>query len=235
MLQYKTVYGIGAEDIDFVCLTGGHSTWYTVPLLFNGEGLCNGIAKEGEEETLNFEKLKKEPWRMEALSDSLPHESVARGLCLMDQKLIGALPSSNNVWVKITVDDKSSEIMQIIDKTSPLPITNTITHEIILKKYLFDSTNINAQINIYVGETLEKSELYTMQFNDDPESFISKIFGFLLVFAIFTKLDYKTKLTINFTMTEEGLLDVSGSLNIDDIKEIKFTSKDLHKIKNEQV
>lgn len=226
MLQYKTVYGIGAEDIDFVCLTGGHSTWYTVPLLFNGEGLCNGIAQEGEEETLNFEKLKKEPWRMEALSDSLPHESVARGLCLMDQKLIGALPSSNNVWVKITVDDKSSEIMQIIDKTSPLPITNTITHEIICLKHLFDSI-INTQINIYIGENLENAETYSMQFKNDSKSFWNYIRE--IIFPTFIVSVHKVKFIINFTMTEEGLFDISGTFNIDNNKICEFTLNDLYK------
>ena len=33
MSQYKYAK---PEDIDFVCLTGGHSAWYTIPKLFNG-------------------------------------------------------------------------------------------------------------------------------------------------------------------------------------------------------
>ena len=78
MAQYKYAK---PEDIDFVCLTGGHSAWYTIPKLFNGEGVCNYIAKEGKDpDALNFKKLKDEPWRMNAVLDALPHESVARGL-----------------------------------------------------------------------------------------------------------------------------------------------------------
>ena len=88
-LHAKT-YNISAEDIDLVLLTGGHSAWYTVPKLFNGDGIRGNIGvdhiHEGQTVSAShFSKIEKEPWRI--LSDPLSQESVAKGLVLYAEGL----------------------------------------------------------------------------------------------------------------------------------------------------
>lgn len=232
MAQYKYAK---PEDIDFVCLTGGHSAWYTIPKLFNGEGVCNYIAKEGKDpDALNFKKLKDEPWRMNAVLDALPHESVARGLCLMDQRMIYVTPSSNNVWVKINIDNKESEIIQVVNKLDDiLPIEKEISHEVnIPRNHVLGDLSVNAQIDIYIGETIEKAEHRTLKFRQDEGGFWTRFWGFIFIFPIFCPLLLLTKLTMKMVMTEEGIIEIDGEFKVDN-SSAKFTYDDLQLIENE--
>lgn len=232
MAQYKYAK---PEDIDFVCLTGGHSAWYTIPKLFNGEGVCNYIAKEGKDpDALNFKKLKDEPWRMNAVLDALPHESVARGLCLMDQRMIYVTPSSNNVWVKINIDNKESEIIQVVNKLDDiLPVEKEISHEVnIPRNHVLGDLSVNAQIDIYIGETIEKAEHRTLKFRQDEGGFWTRFWGFIFIFPIFCPLLLLTKLTMKMVMTEEGIIEIDGEFKVDN-SSAKFTYDDLQLIENE--
>lgn len=232
MAQYKYAK---PEDIDFVCLTGGHSAWYTIPKLFNGEGVCNYIAKEGKDpDTLNFKKLKDEPWRMNAVLDTLPHESVARGLCLMDQRMIYVTPSSNNVWVKININNEESEIIQVVNKLDDtLPVEKEISHEVnIPRNHVLGDLSVNAQIDIYIGETIEKAEHRTLKFRQDEGGFWTRFWSFIFIFPIFCPLLLLTKLTMKMVMTEEGIIEIDGEFKVDN-SSAKFTYDDLQLIENE--
>ena len=232
MAQYKYAK---PEDIDFVCLTGGHSAWYTIPKLFNGEGVCNYIAKDGKDpDALNFKKLKDEPWRMNAVLDGLPHESVARGLCLMDQRMIYVTPSSNNVWVKINIDNEESEIIQVVNKLDDiLPVEKEISHEVnIPRNHVLGDLSVNAQIDIYIGETIEKAEHRTLKFRQDEGGFWTRFWSFIFIFPIICPLLLLTKLTMKMVMTEEGILEIDGEFKVDN-SSAKFTYDDLQLIENE--
>ncbi len=232
MAQYKYAK---PEDIDFVCLTGGHSAWYTIPKLFNGEGVCNYIAKEGKDpDALNFKKLKNEPWRMNAVLDALPHESVARGLCLMDQRMIYVTPSSNNVWVKININNEESEIIQVVNKLDDiLPVEKEISHEVnIPRNHVLGDLSVNAQIDIYIGETIENAEHRTLKFRQDEGGFWTRFWSFIFIFPIFCPLLLLTKLTMKMVMTEEGILEIDGEFKVDN-SSAKFTYDDLQLIENE--
>lgn len=229
MAQYKYAK---PEDIDFVCLTGGHSAWYTIPKLFNGEGVCNYIAKEGKDpDALNFKKLKDEPWRMNAVLDALPHESVARGLCLMDQRMIYVTPSSNNVWVKINIDNEESEIIQVVNKLDDiLPVEKEISHEVnIPRNHVLGDLSVNAQIDIYIGETIENAEHRTLKFRQDEGGFWTRFWSFIFIFPIICPLLLLTKLTMKMVMTEEGILEIDGEFKVDN-SSAKFTYDDLQLI-----
>lgn len=231
MAQYKYAK---PEDIDFVCLTGGHSAWYTIPKLFNGEGVCNYIATEGKDpDALNFKKLKDEPWRMNAVLDALPHESVARGLCLMDQRMIYVTPSSNNVWVKININNEESEIIQVVNKLDDiLPVEKEISHEVnIPRNHVLGDLSVNAQIDIYIGETIEKAEHRTLKFRQDEGGFWTRFWSFIFIFPIFCPLLLLTKLTMKMVMTEEGILEIDGEFKVDN-SSAKFTYDDLQLIEN---
>lgn len=223
------------EDVDFVCFTGGHSAWYTVPKLFNGEGVCNYIAKDGKDpDALNFKKLKDEPWRMTAVLDSLPHESVARGLCLMDQRMIYVTPSSNNVWVKVTINGQSNEIMQVVNKLDDvLPVEKEIIHEVdIERNHVFGNLKIDAQIDIYVGETLENADHRILKLSQDEGSIIGRVIGVLFLFPILIPIALKTKVFMKMRMTDEGLLEIDGEFKVNH-SSAQFTYDDLQPIEKE--
>ena len=231
MAQYKYAK---PEDIDFVCLTGGHSAWYTIPKLFNGEGVCNYIAKDGKDpDALNFKKLKDEPWRMHAVLDALPHESVARGLCLMDQRMIYVTPSSNNVWARITINNEAGEIIQVVNKLEDvLPVEKEISHEInIERNHVFGDLTIDAQIDIYIGETLENAEHRVLKLKQDEGSVLGRLIGVLFIFPLLVPLALVTKLSMKMTMTDEGLLEIDGEFKVDS-SSTKFTFDDLQLIEN---
>lgn len=232
MSQYKYAK---PEDIDFVCLTGGHSAWYTIPKLFNGDGVCNYIAKEGKDpDALNFKKLKDEPWRMNAVLDTLPHESVARGLCLMDQRMIYVTPSSNNVWAKITINNEPGEIIQVVNKLEDvLPVEKVISHEINIERNLvFGNLTIEAQIDLYIGETIENAEHRVLKLRQDEGSALGRLIAALFIILIILPGVLETKLSMKMVMTDEGLLDIDGEFKVAS-SSTKFTFDDLQLIKNE--
>lgn len=232
MFQYKYAK---PEDIDFVCLTGGHSEWYTIPKLFNGEGVCNYIAKEGKDpDALNFRKLKDEPWRMNAIFDTLPHESVARGLCLMDQKMIYVTPSSNNVWARLTINGEPGEIVQVVNKLEDvLPVINReVSHtKDIERNIFFGNRNIDVQIDLYIGETLENSEHRVLKLNQKVMSIIGALVIALIPLLnlawFFLQMPFHIKVAMDVSMTDEGLLEINGKFAIDKNTPITFTYDDL--------
>ena len=232
MAQYKYAK---PEDIDFVCLTGGHSAWYTIPKLFNGEGVCNYIAKEGKDpDALNFKKLKDEPWRMNAVLDGLPHESVARGLCLMEQRMIYVTPSSNNVWARLTINDEPGEIVQVVNKLDDvLPVVNReVSHaKDIERNIFFNNRNIDVQIDLYIGETLENSEHRVLKLNQKVMSNIGALIiaciPLLNLIWFFAQMPFHITVAMDVTMTDEGLLEINGRFAIDQNTPITFTYDDL--------
>ena len=232
MAQYKYAK---PEDIDFVCLTGGHSAWYTIPKLFNGEGVCNYIAKDGKDpDALNFKKLKDEPWRMNVVLDALPHESVARGLCLMDQRMIYVTPSSNNVWARLTINDEPGEIVQVVNKLDDvLPVVNReVSHaKDIERNIFFNNRNIDVQIDLYIGETLENSEHRVLKLNQkvmsNIEALIIACIPVLNLIYFFAQMPFHITVAMGVTMTDEGLLEINGRFAIDQNTPITFSYDDL--------
>lgn len=233
MMQYSYA---SPEDIDFVCLTGGHSAWYTVPKLFNGEGVCNCIAKDGKDpEALNFKKLKEEPWRMNTVLDSDPQESVARGLCLMNKRIVYETPSSNNVWARITIDGTPGKPKRVVHKLNDiLPVKREISHSVNLSRNaVFGNLNIAVQVEIYTGETLTNAERRVLKLNQEAGNMITRfivaIIGTLIGFRYIA--DIPTTVSMWITMTEEGSLKVDGKFSILDDSTITFTHKDLCVVK----
>lgn len=225
MAQYRYAQ---PEDIDFICFTGGHSAWYTLPKLFNGDGVCGNIAIEGKDpEALNFKKQKEEPWRMSVVTDYLPHESVARGLCLMDQKIVYSCPSSNNVWVRIIINDQQGEIVQVVNKFDDiLPVEKDVEHGIkVLRNYLLETMKVDAQIDIYIGETLEHAEHRTMRLSQDNGSIIFRLIRLFSLYPLFVPY-VDTKIRMKIRMTDEGILEIDGEFWLDK-KMLSFSFEDL--------
>lgn len=234
------------EDIDFVCLTGGHSAWYTVPNLFNGKGVCNRIARKGiDPDYINFQKLIEEPWRWNVVLDSKPHECVARGLCLMDERMIVDLSSSNNVWAQITINGQEGELTQVVNKSNILPVSTETSLDAKIKCKLLKKIKVNAQIDIYTGETLQHAEHRVYRMKEGADSVLKKLISLLLMalkpkallgvpifkLAPIIDIDIDTKVTMKVTMTEEGFLEIDGEFKVDD-KSLKFTYDDMEIVKD---
>lgn len=223
------------EDIDLICLTGGHSAWYTIPKLFKGEGVCNSIAKEGTDpDFMHFSKLEEEPWRWKVMEDGLPHECVARGLCLMDKRMVVDLSSSNNVWGKISINGQSGELIQVVNKLDDiLPVSREISSNAMIERnHVWGDLNIDALIEIYTGETLENAEHRVYKMKEGDNSVLGRLVALLFIFPIFKPIPINAKVTMTVTMTEEGTLVIDGEFKVDN-KSLKFSDKDLEIVKAE--
>ena len=166
---------------------------------------------------------------MNAVLDTLPHESVARGLCLMDQRMIYVTPSSNNVWARITINNEPGEIIQVVNKLEDvLPVENEISHTVNIKRnHVLGNLGVDMQLDIYVGETLEKAEHRELKLSKSAGDIILRIICMLFIFPIFAKLGIDVQVVMKFTMTDEGLIEINGEFKVDN-ESVKFTFDDFN-------
>lgn len=163
---YHSKFGVGAEDIDLLFLTGGHSQWYTVPNLFNGKGVNGRIGIDYQ--TVNsavkaqhFTKLEYDSWR--TFADALPHECVAVGLCLQDQNLKVVDVCANNMWVNVLLHDQKSEPKQVAEIGQLLPIEFSFSPRATLNKGALEKSVFDVSIEIYSGSDLSKAQKSVMK------------------------------------------------------------------------
>ena len=218
---YKAKFNIGPKDIDFLFLTGGHSQWYTVPNLFNGEGVCGYIGKDCKIENrlykaLDFKKLREEPWRM--FSDSLPHECVAKGLCLQDADFGGESETSgnitfgevsaNNIWIELEINNKKSKkilIAEVGDKL-PIEVNKEIDLGIIKSDWQTEKNNdFRGTFNVYSGEKEETAIQHQRPIELNLSLFKSLFFGSKFI----------VKCSCDVTMNNDCTLSFSGNVSID--------------------
>lgn len=209
---YNTTYGIGAEDIDLLFRSGGHAQWYTVPNLFDGEGVNGYIGVDHREgsgvvKALDFKKLREEPWRM--FLDVNPHETVAEGLCMLDTQLlpkgiaIGTCP--NNVWVQLDINKKKSELVQIVNIGEKLPAVHSDI-QIDFGKIESDyngKDDFRGSFTVYTGEKLESAIIQQEDINLDVDLFTFLIPGN----------KYFINCTYEVSMSEEGTLSFKGDVS----------------------
>lgn len=224
---HKSKYGIGAEDMDLILLTGGHSAWYTVPKLFNGEGIAGQIAidhtVDGKEiKSTHFTKIENEPWRI--LSDALPHESVARGLVLSHEGIDVPATASNNVWIRMKVKDKESDLIKVVSIGEPLPIMKKEGKFEILFKDCRINHIYDIDIDVLTGRTIETADVWTShhRFNNLGGAIFGNLLG--LGIPIIFGIDYKFELNYNFRADVDGTVHFESILKKDfkDPIEIKF-------------
>ena len=220
---------IGAEDIDLIFLTGGHSQWYCVPNLFNGKGINGTIGvKSTKHNILNFSKIIDNEWKI--LRGTNPQEIVARGLCWPN---IINIPSKaeNDIWIQIGVhgleNSEYSKYKKIVSKGEILPCKinidnceteyNTIIYS---RDMLIEPRYFGIGLNILEGERISKFELLI-----DNRNLLYEILT--AYFSLFRRyVDYKFSYTADINILEDGTLTLTGKLNYDDKKEYCFTEKD---------
>ncbi|MDD6783815.1 MAG: hypothetical protein PUD79_04565 [Prevotellaceae bacterium] len=163
--KYQSLYGIGAKDIDLLCLTGGHSKWYTVQKLFNGEGVFGSIGKIKDDDNNNsvsnvkFEKLIKEPYRIERFLDPKPQESVANGLCYIDDTIEICPSAANNIWMQLVINDKESEVIEVVTQGMVLPCEKEVSVNLGLIQTDYQvklNNDFRGYFKVFTGEILNK-------------------------------------------------------------------------------
>lgn len=214
--KYKEKYGIGAEDIDMLFLTGGHSQWYTVPNLFNGVGV-NGVigvdhkTPQGEVKALNFKKLKAETWRM--FGDARPHECVATGLCLQD-----SIPNlqnesistcANNVWIQVEINGIKSKPQKVVSANAKLPVfvDDFSIHLGHINKVAYSENQKKPFVGtftVYMGENLRTAQISQYKTEID--------FGFWK-FVLCNKYLITSKCDI--LVREDNTIGINGSVTFD--------------------
>ncbi len=223
---HKSRTGIGADDIDLILLTGGHSAWYTVPKLFNGEGISGQIGIDHvidgkEKKATHFTKIENEPWRI--LSDALPHESVARGLVLHPEGVAIPVSSSNNVWIRMRINEKQSELVEVVSVGTNLPY-ETKEGELIIsfKGQRFDHV-YDLYIDVFTGKTKETAEVWTSHhhFDDTVGAIVANIILLGLPTA-FGGFDYDFNLKYHFNIEEDGCVHFESKLQKDNENPIQI-------------
>lgn len=222
---YKQKYGgNGAADIDLVLLTGGHSAWYTVPRLFNGEGIAGSIGKASSVDgqmkmPLNFKKIVDEPWRV--FQDPLPHESVANGLCRQDLGIDIPDSAVNNVYIKMKVNEKETDYINVIKMGQALPV-EIKDQEI---GFNFKSTQnhvYDLTIEVLTGQSIETAEhwVYRHHYDDRVGAAVATLLfvGLPLLFGF----DYNFMLRYNLTAAIDGTISFKALVKKDTAQPVEI-------------
>ena len=237
IIEYKKLYKVGEEDIDALFLTGGHSCWYVVPCLFKGESLSE---KVGLSNKLTFTKLLAKPERM--FLDSLPHECVANGLCLYNERVklnnkltIVSVESvvTNNVWISVSLNEKESAPIQIFRKGQPTRENGKhATYHFkkslnIVKDFAFGNQKFNLSVTFFSGDSsADTAEKRVYHFAIEDKSkwkyFLRSILGL--------NSSWDFDFSIKFQVMDNGEICFSGIcyMNHDKDKTVKFTEKDFN-------
>ena len=243
IIEYKKLYQVGEDDIDALFLTGGHSCWYVVPSLFKGESLSE---KVGLNNKLTFTKLLAKPERM--FLDSLPHECVANGLCLYNERvklnnnksILVSVESviTNNVWISVSLNEKESAPKQIFRKGQPTrengkhATYHFKTSLNIVKFFAISNQKFNLSVTFYSGdssaETAEK-RVYHFYMKDD-KSLLEKIIKLLSPLDWGYSSSWVFDFSIKFHVMDDGEICFSGIcyMNHDKDKTVKFKDKDFN-------
>ena len=152
----------GAEDIDLVILTGGHSKWYGVREFILNKDFA-GLAP------IDFSKIKKESERL--LQEAHPQETVSNGLVYKDIPFDVKHTMGNSLWVQFEIDGKKSQLFNPVLQHEVLPVKDKpCDWEIQIKSHSLTSKEVEIVCNCYYGSSKEKSivkeERRTLPIND---------------------------------------------------------------------
>lgn len=204
MSEYERRFGIGAEGIDLLCLTGGHSKWYTVKNLFNGEGVFGSIGRAGEEDSLEFTKLIEE--NVDGLQDGNPQESVAKGMCYAGDDFELRTLSANNIWAQLKINDKETLSEPIVKMGDPLPSEIEKTFD--LGRIRVDRNNSNGfkgHVKLFYGKRRDFSKYEICNINYSPGFWNTILPGKM----------YNVRVTCKIVVNENNIIDFGGTMTME--------------------
>lgn len=221
------------EDVEVLIVTGGHSQWYIV-----SEYLSGKKSDFIDLPQMNFTKILENPKFLIQSDD--PQETVAVGLCHLDEDVTGTIPSANDVSINFSCEGKYLGACELIRKGVPLPfekrdylIKNTIGGNFIFRKEL----KVEYSIVTDKTNTIVKSQ--TVPSTSILETIIRAVFVVIGVAAHdipkmlwyffrgkLDKLDnivieniinnqYEVELSPDLFVNEEGIIKVGGTIKVD--------------------
>lgn len=225
------------EDVELLIITGGHSKWYIVSeYLLGKKGTINLP-------TINFTKIRQSPIRLVQSAD--PQETVAVGLCHLDEDVVGTMAASNDVAISFTCEGEYLGACDLIMKGVPLPyekrdfeIENRIKGNFFFRKafkidysVITDKTNtINKSITAPaegILMVLLKAVLAVLgvALIDIPRFVYYFFKGELekLDDTVIEKIKnnkYKVELSPDIYVNEEGIIKVGGTITLDGDAEV---------------
>ena len=220
------------EEVELLIITGGHSQWYIVPEYLLGKKSFVKLP------AINFSKVKDRPTCLVQSSD--PQETVAVGLCHLDEDVVGTIAASNDVSISFTCEGKYLGACDLIKKGVPLPfekrdylINSTIKGNFVFRREL----KINYSIVTDKSNTINKSKIVP------SDGIIATVFKavlsvigvalldipkvlYYLVRGELNKIDdtvlekiidseYKIELSPDIIVNEEGIIKVGGTIKVD--------------------
>ena len=224
------------EDVELLIITGGHSKWYIVPeFLLGKKGYVNLPS-------INFAKIRQSSFRLVQSAD--PQETVAVGLCHMDEDVVGTLAASNDVAISFTCEGKYLGACDLIKKGVPLPfekrdflIENTIKGYFIFRKALkIDYSIITDRTNTINRSIMVPSDgIIAVLIKGVAGTLLGGVFLAIGAIAEIVKairsgdlsningefadeivsFDYKAELSPDIFVNEEGIIKVGGTINVD--------------------
>lgn len=205
----------GAEDIDFVILTGGHSQWYFI------NDYLMGKPSFGNYERIYLPKIQAEPERLIKLSK--PQETVALGLVYQLMNVDIQRCSANSVWVQFKIDDHKSSVQKVIDFGDMLPYKKEFTNIIDVKQSFFQSKNILRCVK-YCGESIDTA-ISSSTSRIIPKGAFAQIID--VIFLPFSGTTDEKRFTIDFTIEVDtnqcAVINVKVSASGNTADPVKFT------------
>jgi len=157
----------GAEDVDLVILTGGHSQWYGVREFILGESFAGC-------EPINFAKIRQNPVRL--LQMASPQETVAKGLVFKDLGFNLKNTMGKSLWVQYEFCGHKSKLVKIIGHHDVLPIKNLTPspYEFPVVRSMFETGELPFYCYCYYGEDPESAKLEVTRAGKELQSAFTK-------------------------------------------------------------
>lgn len=227
------------EEVELLIITGGHSHWYIVSEYLKG-------GHQGLPE-VNFTRIRKNPALL--LQSVDPQETVAIGLCHLDEDVVGTLAAANDVTIIFSYveNNEVKELgrCELVKKGTPLPyekqlptIKNSIKGFFIFRReLLINYTIVTDGVNPIVkrNKVIPSSGVIIVILKAVLALIGVALFDIpRLIWALmtgnFNKLDntviedlidhnYTIQLTPTITINEEGITKVGAKIEIDDAQE----------------
>lgn len=221
------------EDVELLIITGGHSKWYIVPEYLLGKRGYIDLP------SISFAQIRRQTYRLVQSAD--PQETVAVGLCHLNEDVVGTIAASNDVSISFTCEGKYLGACDLIKKGVPLPYEKT---DFIVENYIKGNFFFRKKITIDYSVITDETNTINKSITVPSDSILFALFKMVLgavryavydmwkiwwyfirgkldeldetIIDYITDYDYRAELSPNILVSEEGIIKVSGTIKVDD-------------------